>query len=608
MLKGRRIWPSFIPRSLRTTGPCHWILCSAKRLGQMKCNRIPGNKTFTHQTDWKWTNHRLAWVRKAKNQPNTELRALPLQSRRYQNLSSVTLKSQSDTEKNGENINDAQEMEITTEVPFDISGSTSTPCQTEFIDTTELPDTPEFSIQTKHTIEAKNINEEATTESSNLEVQKAAKMTQDKDVKNKEKIAVATVLREEDEDEGEEGAKAEKKKMSAVVQQKSDKEQKILQASSLAIPQKQQQHQQPNEEIPQIPENSMKNNEKKKKENLKEDKSVRKEQAVIEEEFFNATDALQEEKDVTIEEQRIGVESASEAAEASLEGNTKKVVKESEQEILHTTTTTEDSTEKQFNYAETKEKVEQNPQGAGRRAGMFQGWRYRLQTILRTLEKEARLKKRIQDERKDFEKQQQKSTSHKLLPTEASVVASSATSLRPPATTTRSQQEATDEVERGPAAIQIDSKQRQEQEPKDLSTTLTLPFTTQEVRGKIYCSALFVYFSETISSVEPSKEKYSGRNGFPRDPLDSPKEAKEPENWETLIICLGIASGLMAFLTVFSAFKYQILKSWPAEKKNNQVKAETQAAFYGVKFEALKQHDMTTDEPEDDKTTRLVCK
>ena len=117
-----------------------------------------------------------------------------------------------------------------------------------------------------------------------------------------------------------------------------------------------------------------------------------------------------------------------------------------------------------------------------------------------------------------------------------------------------------------------------------------------------------MYFSETISSVEPSKEKYSGRNGFPRDPLDSPKEAKEPENWEILIICLGIASGLMAFLTVFSAFKYQILKSWPAEKKNNQVKAETQAAFYGVKFEALKQHDMTTDEPEDDKTTRLVCK
>ena len=124
----------------------------------------------------------------------------------------------------------------------------------------------------------------------------------------------------------------------------------------------------------------------------------------------------------------------------------------------------------------------------------------------------------------------------------------------------------------------------------------------------------FGIFSKTISSVEPSKEKYSGRNGFPRDSLDSsaeqPSFSKEPENWEILIICLGITSGLMAFLTVFSAFKYQFLKSWPAEKKKNQVvEAETQA-FYGVKFEALKQHDMTTDEheQEDDKTTRLVCK
>ena len=299
-------------------------------------------------------------------------------------------------------------------------------------------------------------------------------MTQDKDVKNKEKIAVATVLREEDEDEGEEGAKAEKKKMSAVVQQKSDKEQKILQASSLAIPQKQQQHQQPNEEIPQIPENSMKNNEKKKKENLKEDKSVRKEQAVIEEEFFNATDALQEEKDVTIEEQRIGVEvAASEASEAA-EANTKKVVKESEKEILHTST--EKTTEKQFNYAETKVKVEQ--QNPRRRLGMFQGWRYRLQTILRTLEEEARVKKRLQDERKDFE---EKSTSHKLLRTTVAS-SSAATSLRPPSPPpARSQQEATDEVE----AIQIDSSWQRQQEPKDLSTTLTLPFTTQEILGKI---------------------------------------------------------------------------------------------------------------------------
>jgi len=117
---------------------------------------------------------------------------------------------------------------------------------------------------------------------------------------------------------------------------------------------------------------------------------------------------------VTIEEQRIGV-AASEASEAA-EANTKKVVKESEKEILHTST--EKTTEKQFNYAETKVKVEQ--QNPRRRLGMFQGWRYRLQTILRTLEEKARLKKRLQDERKDFE---QKSTSHKLLRT---TVASSA--------------------------------------------------------------------------------------------------------------------------------------------------------------------------------------
>ena len=301
-------------------------------------------------------------------------------------------------------------------------------------------------------------------------------MTHEEDVKSKEKIAVATVLREE-----EEGAKAEKEKMSAVLQQNSDKEQKILQASSLAIPQKQQQ-QQSNEEIP---ENSLKNNENsRKKENLKEDKSERPltteaGEVVIEKEFFNATDALQEEKDVTIEEQRIGVEvAASEASEAA-EANTKKVVKESEKEILHTST--EKTTEKQFNYAETKVKVEQ--QNPRRRLGMFQGWRYRLQTILRTLEEEARLKKKLQDkklqdERKDFEA---KSTSHKLLRTTVAS-SSAATSLRPPSPPpARSQQEATDEVE----AIQIDSSWQRQQEPKDLSTTLTLPFTTQEILGKI---------------------------------------------------------------------------------------------------------------------------
>ena len=458
----------------------------------MKCNRIPGNKTFTHQTDWKWTNHRLAWVRKAKNQPKTELRvAMPLQSsRRYQNESKVTLKLPSDDMKENDKENDiqeistiseVQEMEITTETPFETElqrGSseetelpdiTTLKSQTEFKGTTELPDPPEFSTQPENTIKAKKVMEEMTTEANNS-VQKAAKMTHEEDVKSKEKIAVATVLREE-----EEGAKAEKEKMSAVLQQNSDKEQKILQASSLAIPQKQQQ--QSNEEIP---ENSLKNNENsRKKENLKEDKSERPltteaGEVVIEKEFFNATDALQEEKDVTIEEQRIGVEvAASEASEAA-EANTKKVVKESEKEILHTST--EKTTEKQFNYAETKVKVEQ--QNPRRRLGMFQGWRYRLQTILRTLEEKARLKKRLQDERKDFE---QKSTSHKLLRTTVAS-SSAATSLRPPSPPpARSQQEATDEVE----AIQIDSSWQRQQEPKDLSTTLTLPFTTQEILGKI---------------------------------------------------------------------------------------------------------------------------
>ena len=454
----------------------------------MKCNRIPGNKTFTHQTDWKWTNHRLAWVRKAKNQPNTELRvAMPLQSsRRYQNESKVTLKLPSDDMKENDKENDiqeistiseVQEIEITTETPFEtelfvteteLPDITTLKSQTEFKGTTELPDPPEFSTQPENTIKAKNVMEEMTTEANNS-VQKAAKMTHEEDVKSKEKIAVATVLREE-----EEGAKAEKEKMSAVLQQNSDKEQKILQASSLAIPQKQQQ--QSNEEIP---ENSLKNNENsRKKENLKEDKSERPltTEAVIEKEFFNATDALQEEKDVTIEEQRIGV-AASEASEAA-EANTKKVVKESEKEILHTST--EKTTEKQFNYAETKVKVEQ--QNPRRRLGLFQGWRYRLQTILRTLEEEARLKKKLQDkklqdERKDFEA---KSTSHKLLRTTAAS-SSAATSLRPSSPPARSQQEATDEVE----AIQIDSSWQRQQEPKDLSTTLTLPFTTQEILGKI---------------------------------------------------------------------------------------------------------------------------
>ena len=340
--------------------------------------------------------------------------------------------------------------------------------ETEVNETTDLPES--IVSFTPSEIESKPLLEETT---EGQQSPKAPKMTHEENVKSKEKIAVATVLREEEE-EGARGAKAEKK-MSAVLQQNSDKEQKILQASRLAIPQQPPKEQQQSNEIPN-PENSLKNNEifgGEKKGNLKEDKSEtgRRPQrplstvVVIEKEFFNATDALQEEKDVTIEEARIGVAAASEAIEAGKEGNTKKVVKESGGKILHAAKEDEEfeaaeengssAAEKQFNYAETKGKSQRR---------MFQGWRYRFQTILRTLQEEARQKKRIQ-ERKDFEQQgQKKSTSPKLLPTQA------ATSPRPsaPAAAARNQQEATDEVERGP--IQ----------------TLTLPFTTKDIPGKIF--------------------------------------------------------------------------------------------------------------------------
>ena len=38
----RPMRPFFKPRSLKTTGSCHWILCSTRR----KCNRIVGTNTF----------------------------------------------------------------------------------------------------------------------------------------------------------------------------------------------------------------------------------------------------------------------------------------------------------------------------------------------------------------------------------------------------------------------------------------------------------------------------------------------------------------------------------------------------------------------------------
>ena len=108
-----------------------------------------------------------------------------------------------------------------------------------------------------------------------------------------------------------------------------------------------------------------------------------------------------------------------------------------------------------------------------------------------------------------------------------------------------------------------------------------------------------------------SQTIFSGYSGSKRGfPGDSPEKPISSENGEILIICLGIVSGLMAFLTVFSAFKYQFLKSWALEKKKAEGRTvESQASFYGVKFEALKQHDMTTDgHEEDDKTASLVCK
>ena len=486
----------------------------------------------------------MTWVRKAKKQQNkdsnaSKLIALPLQSSGPENEVKVTLKNQNvqnhteieESSSNRENVQnmveeideekDDNSVESSTESVQDIDSNptvdTELPEEDSYIsvspiakvpETTVLPEITTFLSQmideetepvntqlpeempdifnetevfettdlpesivsfTPSEIESKPLLEETT---EGQQSPKAPKMTHEENVKSKEKIAVATVLREEE--EGARGAKAEKK-MSAVLQQNSDKEQKILQASRLAIPQQPPKEQQQSNEIPN-PENSLKNNEifgGEKKGNLKEDKSEtgRRPQrplstvVVIEKEFFNATDALQEEKDVTIEEARIGVAAASEAIEAGKEGNTKKVVKESGEKILHAAEEDEEfeaaeengssAAEKQFNYAETKGKSQRR---------MFQGWRYRFQTILRTLQEEARQKKRIQ-ERKDFEQQgQKKSTSPKLLPTQA------ATSPRPsaPAAATRNQQEATDEVERGP--IQ----------------TLTLPFTTKDIPGKIF--------------------------------------------------------------------------------------------------------------------------
>ena len=175
---------------------------------------------------------------------------------------------------------------------------------------------------------------------------------------------------------------------------------------------------------------------------------------VIERELGNATNALQEQKDVTIEEQRIEAEEASnKGLKTEVETKNLKVLgTESLEKILH-------SVEKQFNYAETKVKeAEAEAAEAAEKSPGFQGWRYRLQAMLRPPRRRPqRPMPKVEKERKDFEK----STSRKLLPTsqaeaekgsvedvfEAQAVAEAvATSRRP-------QQEATDEVVGG--AIQI---------------------------------------------------------------------------------------------------------------------------------------------------------
>ena len=53
----------FRPRSLRTSGPCQWLLCSSGKIpNRLKdyrkhCSRIPANVSFQHHSQWKWINH-----------------------------------------------------------------------------------------------------------------------------------------------------------------------------------------------------------------------------------------------------------------------------------------------------------------------------------------------------------------------------------------------------------------------------------------------------------------------------------------------------------------------------------------------------------------------
>ena len=88
-----------------------------------------------------------------------------------------------------------------------------------------------------------------------------------------------------------------------------------------------------------------------------------------------------------------------------------------------------------------------------------------------------------------------------------------------------------------------------------------------------------------------SETKYLASHELvPRDE-ESPTKPYFDLSWIIFIICLGIMGSFMAFMTVLSAFKYQFIKIIKAEKQHQKP-----GDFYGVKFEAVKQHDMTTDD------------
>ena len=91
-----------------------------------------------------------------------------------------------------------------------------------------------------------------------------------------------------------------------------------------------------------------------------------------------------------------------------------------------------------------------------------------------------------------------------------------------------------------------------------------------------------------VISVAESKTTYLAEL-LPEDQESLSKPFLDP-GWIIFIVCLGLIGGFMAFLTILSAFKYQFIKMIKAEKQHQK------PDFYGVKFEAVKQHDMTTDD------------